>query len=253
VSDFAAVTSHLARRYRSSLAALEIWNEPNYNSGGYTTLNTTDRPRVYTAMVKAAFRAIKAAAPEIPVLAGATSFADTDFLRKLYSHGIKGHYDGISVHPYNEWRAPGAPHDPRWAKYDLVLGMQAVRRLMSAYGDSSPVWITELGWTTCRVGSGRWCITEAQQADYLARAVPIVRSWPWVRSLVVYNLRDKGTDPTDGEHGFGLVRRDYSPKPALAAVARAFAAVPAPRGVATTSTTLRRTSLADLRATSRRH
>ena len=239
VADFAWIAAWISERYGSRVAALDLWNEPNYDLGGYTTLNTPDRAGVYTAMVKAAYPAVKKVAPALPVLAGSMSFADVPFLQSLYAKGIRGSYDGISVHPYNEWRAPGAPHDPRWAKYDLVLGMNAVHDAMLAVGDTSPLWITELGWTTCAAGSSRWCVTEAQQAAFLAAAVPIVRSWSWVRSLVFYNLRDKGTDPLDSEHNFGIVTKSYRRKPAFASleVAMRPAATAAGTTTATTTTT----------------
>ncbi len=221
-ADFAWAAKYVAQRYGGRIAALELWNEPNYD-GGFTNLTTPDKPAVYAAMVKAAYPAIKSAAPSLPVLMGALSFADDLFLNELYKHGIRGSYDGVSVHPYNEWRAPGAPHDPRWYKYDYVLGLQAIRSAQTAAGDTTPVWVTEVGWTTCTIGASRWCVTEAQQAEYSAAIVPLTaQRFPWVRALILYNLRNKGTDVNYTEHNFGLVRRDYSPKPALATVTRAF-------------------------------
>ena len=56
--------------------------------------------------------AVKAVAPDLPVLAGSTSFVDVPFLQQMWADGAVGFFDGISVHPYNEWRAPGAPHAP---------------------------------------------------------------------------------------------------------------------------------------------
>lgn len=221
-ADFAWAASWIAERYAGRIAALELWNEPNYDVG-HTNLTTADKPGVYTAMVKAAYPAVKAVAPGLPVLAGATAFADDVFLKGLYANGIRGFYDGISVHPYNEWRAPGAAHDPAWYKYDFVLGLEAIRRAMTAAGDSSPVWVTEVGWTNCTVGASRWCVSAEQQAAYSAAVVSLTAErFPWVKALILYNLRDKGTDISYTEDNFGLVRRDYTPKPALQAVTSAF-------------------------------
>ncbi len=222
-ADFAWAASWVAQRYGSRLAALELWNEPNYTEG-FTNLTTADKPAVYAAMVKAAYPAVKAVAPRLPVLMGALSFADAPFLAALYRHGVRGSYDGVSVHPYNESRAPGAPHDPAWAKYDYALGLQSVRATMTAASDSSPVWVTEMGWTDCTLGADPWCVTPAQQAAYSAAVVQLTaQRFPWVKALILYNLRDKGTDRSYTEDNFGLVTRDYTPKPALAAVRAAFA------------------------------
>lgn len=230
VTDFAWAAHWVAARYGTRIAALELWNEPNYNRGGYSPLITTDRVSTYAAMVKAAYPAAKAAAPALPVLAGAISFGDDTFLNGLYSKGIQGSYDGISVHPYNEWRAPGAVHDARYYKYDYVQGLTAVRAAMVAQGDRAPVWITEMGWTTCTVGADRWCVTAQQQASYVAAAATMATRWPWVRAFIAYNLRDKGTSPAGTEDNFGLVRRDYTPKPALAALRAAFTGIAATSG-----------------------
>lgn len=225
-ADFAWAAAWVAERYSSRIAALELWNEPNLVIDGVTPLIAVDQAATYAGMVKAAYPAVKRVAPALPVLAGAMSFADDVFLKALYAHGIRGHYDGISVHPYNEWRAPGAAHDPRWYKYDYVLGLEAVRRAMTAAGDTSPVWVTEVGWTTCAPGSDRWCVTREQQAAYTKDLVALTAArFPWVRSLLIYNLRDKGTDASSTEDNFGLVTRDYTPKPALAALGQAFAAL----------------------------
>lgn len=224
-ADFAWAARWVAQRYVGRVAALELWNEPNLVIDGVTPLIADDQAATYAGMVKAAYPAVKQVAPALPVLAGSMSFADDVFLKALYGHGIKGFYDGISVHPYNEWRAPGAPHDPAWYKYDYVLGLEAIRRAMTAAGDSSPVWVTEVGWTDCTVGADRWCVTSEQQAAYVEQVVGLTAErFPWVRALILYGLRDKGSDRTETEHRFGMVDRDYNPKPALAAMGRAFAA-----------------------------
>jgi hypothetical protein len=106
----------------------------------------------------------------------------------------------------------------QWKKYTLIPGLKWIREGMLAQGDTSPVWITEFGWTSCNIGSGRWCVTEDQQAQYLHDSFPLIDQLGFVRSAIVYNLRNKGTDPNDSESNFGLVRRDYTLKPSYAAV-----------------------------------
>ena len=243
-ADYATAARFLAQRYGSQIAALEVWNEPNWNNGTTTpNLVSADMPGAYVAMLKPAYAAVKAVAPDLPVLAAAMSFSDVPFLQALYARGARGSYDGISVHPYNEWRPVGAPHDPAWAKYDFVQGLTALHTAMLNAGDTTPVWITEMGWTSCATAGGtdRWCVTEQQQADYIPGAFTLAATWPWVRSLIVYNLRSKSGAATDTEANFGLVNHDYSVKPALASFTtvvtslRTAATTPVP--VTTTTTT----------------
>ena len=44
---------------------------------------------------------------------------------------------------------------------------------------------------------------------------------PDVRVVLVHTLLDPGGDPRQSERGFGIVRRDGSPKPAFCALASA--------------------------------
>lgn len=230
-ADYAWVMSWLASRYGSKLAGLEVWNEPNYDDGSYFTFQAPDKALAYTRLVQATYPAVKAAAPNLPVVAGALSFSDDVFLRALYANGIRGSYDVLSTHPYNEGRAPGAPHDSRWYKYDLVQGTDAIRAARAAAGDTTPLWFTEFGYTACTVGADAWCVTPEQQATYLADAAKLVAGWSDVGAFLVYNLRDKGTTATSTEDNFGLVTQGYTKKPSYDALAQAFRALAAPTPV----------------------
>jgi polysaccharide biosynthesis protein PslG len=210
-SDYADVARWLTGRYGSALAALEVWNEPNLERFWIAP----DPAASYAALLKAAYPAAKAGNPGVPVLAGALAHADRPFLDRLYAHGIEGFHDGLSFHPYNEWREPGDRWMEKWRKYTFLPGIEWMRDGQRQAGDVTPLWITEFGWSTCT--EHQWCVSEQRQADYLAGAVRILDGLEYVESAVVYNLRDKGDDPADLEHRWGLVRRDFSPKPAYGA------------------------------------
>lgn len=217
LQDYARSAQWLTARYGTKLAALEVWNEPNHEN----FLTARDPAAAYAPLVKATYPLAKAGNRDVPVLAGALSFADSAFLDRLYALGIKGSYDGISVHPYNEWRAPTDMWDEEWRKYTLLPGLRSIRASQQAAGDNTPVWITEFGWTNC-TSEDRWCVTAQQQASYLHDSFGVIDAEPYVKSAIVYNLRDKGTDRNDTEDNFGLMTRDYTPKPAYAAVRAAW-------------------------------
>ena len=221
--DYARTAQWLTARYGTKLAALEVWNEPNHEN----FLTAADPAAAYAPLVKATYPLAKEGNPDVPVLAGALSFADRAFLDRLYALGIKGSYDGISVHPYNEWRAPGDMWQDDWKKYTLIPGLRSIRAAQQTVGDNTPVWITEFGWTNCN-GSDRWCVSAEQQASYLQDSFGLIDAEPYVKSAVVYNLRDKGTDRSYTEDNFGLMTRDYAPKPAYAAVRAAWSGVRRP-------------------------
>lgn len=236
-ADYGDAAAWVAARWGARLGALELWNEPNVPEHGF--LRAPDAGLAYAGLVKAAYRRVKAAAPGLPVLAGALAYSDQGFLERMYSLGLKDHFDGLSLHPYNEWRDPADPWKLQWRRYTFVTGVPHMHRVMSAHGDAhKQLWLTEFGWSTCGEGD-RWCVSEQQQADFVRDGLRIVRGWPFVRAAIVYNLRNKGSEPTDREHQFGLVRRDFSPKPGYAAFQQALSddgAAPTPAPAAPGST-----------------
>jgi hypothetical protein len=195
-ADYGAVARWLTARYGAGMAALEVWNEPNLARFWNTPRPSGD----YARLLRAAYPAAKAGDPDVPVLAGSLAGADRPFLARLYAAGIRGSYDGLAIHPYGESRA----------------GTRAIRAAQLAAGDRAPIWVTEFGWTSCRGASG--CVSERAQADDTARAFQALGRMPYVKAATAYDLREDGTDPSAFEDNFGLVNRDFSPKPAYAAV-----------------------------------
>ena len=74
-----------------------------------------------------------------------------------------------------------------------------------------PLYLTEMAWPSHQGACG---IDENLQAAYLARAFFLARTLPSIRGMWWYDFRNDGTDRTEREHNFGLVRQDFTPKPA---------------------------------------
>ena len=211
-ADYADAIEFVARRWGSQLAALEIWNEPNLPDQGF--LKSPDPAADYAGLLKAAYPRAKAASPGLTVIGGALAFSDGQFLERLYDFGIKGHFDGISIHPYNEWRDPDDSWKPEWRKYTFLTGVPWIHDIMTRHGDGDKgLWLTEFGFSTCGTGD-RWCVSEQQQAQYVDDSFRIARRWDYVKAAILYNLRNKGTNPVDREDQFGILHRDFTPKPA---------------------------------------
>lgn len=231
-SDYADIVKWVTSRYGTKLAAVELWNEPNLPEPRFW--NTPNKAARYAQLVKAAYPAAKAGNAAVPVLAGALASADKPFLDELYANGIQGNYDGISVHPYNENRSPTDLWKPEWQKYTFLPGLQWVRSGQTAHGDTKPLWITEFGWTTGT--NTAWHVSEEQQGLYIRQAFGLLDSMPYVKAAAVYTLRNVGTDPSDFETNFGLVRQDFSAKPAYGALRDALAGAPVPGGLPVSGT-----------------
>ena len=214
-SDYADAAAWVARRWGNRMAALEIWNEPNEANGSF--LVSSNPARDYMRLVKAAYPRVKAERPGLPTLAGALAFADRAFLQRLYDLGLKGNHDGVSIHPYNESRDPDDKRTAGLEKWTFRSGVPWIRQAMVENGDSDKgLWLTEFGWSTCAAGSSSWCVSFAKQSEYVNDAFRIARQdkWGYVKAMLVYNLRNKGSlVAVDRESQYGLLNRDFSPKP----------------------------------------
>jgi polysaccharide biosynthesis protein PslG len=221
MNDFGDAVQYVTQRWGSQFAALEIWNEPNLPD--QYSLHAADPAVTDAQLLKAAYPRAKAVAPNLPVLAGVLSGSDGDFLNRLYNAGIGGNFDGISIHPYTEWHAPTDPWSDQWKQWSLLKGVPWIRQIMVNHGDADKgIWLTEFGYSTCGNGD-RWCVSPAQQAQYIKDTFAIASGWDYVKAALVYNLRNKGTDPAGREDQFGMLNRDFSAKPAWAAFQQAMA------------------------------
>ncbi len=200
---YAAFVAYLAKRYGTKLAAIEVWNEPDQANEEYFA--GPDKPERYAAMLRAAYPAIKAANPDVSVLAGALVGSNGEFLRELYAAGIKGYYDGLAVHYYTL----------------TLASLRSIRETQLANGDTKPLWLDEFGWSSCwpreSLEQEQACVTERTQAANLTNTLRALARTPYVAAAVVYKLQDSSSED------FGLLSASGARKPSFAAVARALA------------------------------
>jgi hypothetical protein len=211
-ADFADFMRYLANRYRGQIDAYEIWNEPDIRR----FWNTGPSASAYTALLKAAYPAVKSGDPNALVVSGGLSWdyesSSSSFLIKMYAAGAKGSFDVLALHDFPD--ASIANGLTTWAQ-----GRRTARRVMLANGDNRPVWITEFGFNTATAASG-WqpSSTPQQQADLLRRAFQVMeQDAPWLQVAFYYNFRNnywQHDKLTDIEAQFGLLNSDFSPKPA---------------------------------------
>ena len=228
--DYADFFAFVVNRYKDKgVHVFEVWNEPNLAGFWPSGVNAAE----YTQMLKAAYPAIKAADPSSTVLLGGLSASDWSFLQGVYAAGGRNYFDAVANHNY----ANGDP-DNCWqdstghnAK-DAFCGLDEVRKVMVANGDSAKaVWITEFGWSTCS-NSFSSCygvgVSEAKQAEYMTKAFGKLDTpaYSYVKAALVYSFRNTywtKDDPGSWDGNLGLVKTDWTAKPALAAF-KAYAA-----------------------------
>ena len=208
IGAYDAFALAVARRYPLA-AAIEIWNEPNYE--GYWKGRD---PSAYATLAASATSAIKAGAPAMRVLVGALANATDDgprwtamatFVAALRDRGVLTIADGLSFHPY-----PGT-----LTEFGFTGAFAALHETLPAGSDIRLV--------ASELGASEKTFTAAQQRDILVKeyreldaADPAV---PWSSSVdaVVF---DTDIDPS---HNFGFVDRTLlgtlAPRPVFCAMA----------------------------------
>jgi hypothetical protein len=202
-SSYAAFVAFLAQRYGASLAAIEIWNEPDHANEHYFA--GPNKPQRYAELLREAYPAIKQADPSVPVIAGSLVGYNGKFLRALYAAGIKGYYDGLAVHFYTL----------------TLASLRQFRSVQLANGDSKPLWLDEFGWSSCwprhKIQQEQACVTRKVQARNIANMYRSLARTAYIAADVLYKLR--GSRRED----FGVLNRRSAHKPAFAALARVLA------------------------------
>ena len=250
-NTYGAFMRDMAARYKGRVKAYEIWNEQNlyYEWGGRGHKLNAAR---YVELLKVAYNAIKSVDPGAIVISGAltpTGYNDGDiaiddgvYLEQMYQAGMARYCDAVGAHPsgYNvppdaAWqthvdpsagfRGPFTNRHPSW----FFRGtMERYRNIMIKYGDAHKrIWPTEFGWASVE-GLGVPPVhgyeysadnTEAEQAQFIVRAYQMGKAWGWVGVAFLWNLNFAPVaGKQDEKAAFGIVRDDWSPRPAFAAL-----------------------------------
>ncbi len=230
-----ATYANFARKAAAHYSALgvhayEVWNEPNIP--GFWTPRPD--PAHYTRLLRAAYPAIKQADPKATVLTGGTApaFSDgttywpTDWLLQIYANGGGGYFDAVANHPYcfptrpgqrvgsSAWYLMYGSHDRYTATTGGEGGGRSMRAVMIANGDGEKkIWGTEFG----APSGGPVGIGGTAQAQTIREGYSRWEKYNWAGPLFTYEVRDYGTDASTSEHWFGLLRHDFSKKPAFRA------------------------------------
>ena len=243
--DYADFIGAMAARYQGRVQAYEIWNEQNlwYEWGGQGgRINAA----AYMNLLRAAYRAVKANDGNALVISGALTptgvndgsiaVDDQAYLQAMYANGLRSACDGVGIHPsgFNnppdaDWRTAGGGDFKGHPSFFFRSTMEGYRNIMVANGDGNKrLWPTEFGWASVEgLGAGPAAgygyaaqISESQQAQYIVRAYQMARNWGWVGPMFLWNLNfGPVSGARDEKAAFGIVRPDWSARPAFNALA----------------------------------
>jgi len=197
--------------FKDRVNQYEVWNEWNTGFGTYPP-QTHGEASAYVKLLARTYATIKAINPRARVIGGSVAGADLTWCKEFFAAGGLRYVDAFSVHSYTLFHLHSNPEV-------AIRILDSVRAEMqrASPGTQIPILITEMGWPT---NQGHLGVSESTAADYMVRFLALARARPWIQGIWWYDLIDDGTNRTESEQQFGLLRSDLSQKPAYAAATR---------------------------------
>ncbi|MFH0790176.1 MAG: glycosyl hydrolase [Candidatus Omnitrophota bacterium] len=197
-------------RYKNRIKYWEIWNEPD--SCVYWARQ--DGLKGYCDLLRQVYIDIKKTDSECQVLNG--GFANGLIsVRQFYEQGIKDYFDILNIHLFISPFEQSAVE--RVAAYP-----ELVYQIMAENADSDKkVWVTEIGCPGVRpeIKTKDWWLgknpTEEQQAEWVRTVLKGLIKNNCVERIFWAFFRDTKNHWHDGTDYFGLLRGDFSKKPAF--------------------------------------
>ena len=216
---FRIFAARVARRYKGKVFRYSLWNEPNLPRW---ITPSSDAPRYYTKLVRAAYPAIKRIDRRNQVLMGEFTSAN-DPLRFMQRMG-RVRADGLAYHPFEFFAKPGARSSYGFIGINstpLILktlrALARARLLSTPAGRALPLYYTEFGYQS----KGRYRMTESTRRTYLLKAFQVVTRYPAVKEMLQYMLIHPPRSLLYGDvWDSALIGRDGKPDPAYTNLVR---------------------------------
>ncbi len=192
---------------RYAITTFELGNEPYFEVSASS----------YADTVRPALETIKTLSLPIKVILPQRVYGtDTGWMDTLYNRipNLNSLFYAFAEHPY--WYG----HDPAQVHAAGPFGrIDVVRKRMNEKGAADkPIYLTEYGESTANCGSE--CVSEAVQAEHLQSMLnaAITRTYWKIEMVSVFQLLDRGTNSSDRELQFGLLRQNGTQKPSYSIV-----------------------------------
>lgn len=191
---FSALMKKVLERYKKQIAYMEIFNEPDLSSFSNMSAET------YAKFLREAYSILKQLNPKLKVLSGGfacppgtnhPSMNEPDFMKKTLEKAGRS-FDILAYHQHGHFA--GFPK-----------GTQAVLALRNQYCPGVPIYPNETGITST-------LCSEIVQGETLF--TKLIYSWAQgAVGYTWYNLRNDGFDPDYTEANYGMMTKDFQPKP----------------------------------------
>ena len=208
--NFVAYAVKTAEHYQGKVDYWELWNEPDSR----TYWSQQDGLKGYCDLLKDVYPAVKAAVPGCKILNGGFSNAALG-VNRLYDNGAKDYFDIMNIHIFESPLNLGAVK---------AVGSypKLVYKIMSRNGDAKKkIWVSEIGCPGVKRDEDvkAWWLgknpSEKQQAEWLKDVYGELLKQPAVEKVFWAFFRDTDRHWDNGVDYFGLIRWNYSKKPAF--------------------------------------
>lgn len=215
--SYARWTRQVVRRYKGTVQHWEVWHEPD--SVRFWT--PQDHMQAYVTLLKQTYTAIKKEDDTAVVHLGGLGQALPKSLKEVYALGGIHSFDVVNAHPFVHPLMPDAIGGLRYF-------YESIYRVMKENGDTlKPLWLTSIGCPGIKAPQQvpDWWLgknpSEAQQAEWVRTLYEKVLLWPGVTKIFWSFFRDTENVFGNGTDYSGLIRKDFSKKPAFEAYLQA--------------------------------
>lgn len=210
IKTFLNSVSTVVDRYKDRISHWEIWNEPDNELFWIPQ----DKMRAYSELLRQSYHHIKSLDSSAVVHAAGLSKSLPAALRQIYDHAGPRSFDVVHIHPFVN---PNGPH----ALEALQALYSTVRNVMKDYNDlEKEIWFSETGCPGIKNvnETAPWWlganVDEQTQAKWVTTIYENCLQWPGVKKIFWGQFRDSDGFFRNGVDRFGLIRNDFSLKPA---------------------------------------
>ena len=210
IDGFANYAGFMAKNLKGKVKLYQVWNEWDGGCGmpGFKGKSTAPG---YAKLLEKVYAAIKAEDSEALVLLNSICKGDSFFEESLAT-GVLKNCDVATLHTYNYGEQRTFNTAEAW-----YARMQNIENMLKKYNDGQlkPLIITEMGYPNQTSNAGS---TYERTAIQAAKIYLLARTLPWLKGIYWYDFQDDGWDSDYNENNFGIIKADFTPKPAYYAL-----------------------------------